>query len=609
MKKAIRLLLSALLVFLLVVGIAACGKKDPPSDGTDSGTGSSQITPGESGNTPMVITVEQLANTKIVYAERASDAIIKSAETLKDTIKRVFDVEVALSSDYLREGSDIFREYDYEILIGETAREDDDAFYASLRYEDYGYQASPSGKKILIGGNYDSNTVDAVSAFSFDVVLKKAGGEGIFYRSELIFAKNATYTVDHLTLNGTSITDYTIVYPKGSSAFEEKLAMQLSSRILRQTGYRIPYVSDKQAYSGGHEILIGKTNRADAVSLMESDPEAMHGCLAGNDRFVVAYGSDIEGNACAVSKLVSMIDVPAADKSLVVTVEGTQAVAPSESVSAMTFNVYVGDRGAIRESRVLEMITRYMPDLVGLQETDPAWIEKLNKNFSAYYTIVGEYRNGDGKGEASAIMFNKHRFELLETGTKWLSDTPDVPGSKLPGAEYIRVFTWALLKDRVTGETMLHINTHFDFASDVQIRELQIIFDFLHNGYEEYPLMLTGDMNAHYTSAVIQTMVKSGLVNSNQMVAPDTLNTAPSIDWLMLTPDCISVSSVRICNETINGGLPSDHAPVYTEFTVKVPEGGVKHDFEEPLPVFDEKYLQPKKDTEGEDYGIIHRVF
>ncbi|MCM1441505.1 MAG: hypothetical protein NC131_20205, partial [Roseburia sp.] len=342
---------------------------NPPSSDSSEGTnnGDPSDNPSDDDNKNNVeFPIEMLAQMKIVYPEHAATEVAEAADSLKGAIKTAFGCELTVSSDYIREGSSIFCELEYEILIGETNREDDDFYYTEMRYEDFGYRISESGKKILIGGKNDDATLQAISDFAYNICLLKKGGDGMFFNTGLALYQAGTYTVDTLTLNGTSIRDYTVVYPANGTAFEKQLARRLVSKISYLTGYQLEYVSDEQTYADGYEILIGKTNRTGAAALTAATPENMDGCMAGAGKFVALYGSGAQGNSTAVAALIADMEgnIPA-DRKVALTVGESKTVQPSEKISMMTFNVLVGSVSVARDERVYEMILRYLPDVVG----------------------------------------------------------------------------------------------------------------------------------------------------------------------------------------------------------------------------------------------------
>lgn len=158
---------------------------------------------------------------------------------------------------------------------------------------------------------------------------------------------------------------------------------------------------------------------------------------------------------------------------------------------------------AIRFRRLLE---EYVPDIFGTQEFTNNWDIWLNRMFKAAaeegtlptYESVGCSRDGRTTkgGEFNKIFYRADRFELVESDTFWLSDTPDKV-SHVEGSLCDRICTWALLKDRNTGRTILVANTHLDHGTDdVRAIQAEILMAHLTRMVGDYPVCLTGDFNS-----------------------------------------------------------------------------------------------------------------
>lgn len=151
--------------------------------------------------------------------------------------------------------------------------------------------------------------------------------------------------------------------------------------------------------------------------------------------------------------------------------------------------------GARRDS-FAAAIERENPDVAGLQEVLPDQREWLEARFKDY-EFTGEGRNKDRiHGESSPVMYRRSRFETVKSGTFWLSETPDVPGSKSWNAAFPRVCTYAVLRDVKSGQTFAFANTHTDHKSE-EAREkgmLQII-GRMSDFSGDSPIVFTGDHN------------------------------------------------------------------------------------------------------------------
>ena len=82
------------------------------------------------------------------------------------------------------------------------------------------------------------------------------------------------------------------------------------------------------------------------------------------------------------------------------------------------------------------------------------------------YDWYGVGRNdGADDGEFSAIFWRRGLFELEDSGTFWLSDTPDEPGSRHPDAASIRIASWVGLRRVEDDARWFVLNTHWDHVS------------------------------------------------------------------------------------------------------------------------------------------------
>ena len=94
------------------------------------------------------------------------------------------------------------------------------------------------------------------------------------------------------------------------------------------------------------------------------------------------------------------------------------------------------------------LLSEEKPDILGLQEVlwhQYAVMDSVLKEYSS----VGVGRDDGARGgEMNPVFFRKERFDLVRTITFWLSETPELPGSKGWGASLPRIVTWLELVDK-----------------------------------------------------------------------------------------------------------------------------------------------------------------
>ena len=82
-----------------------------------------------------------------------------------------------------------------------------------------------------------------------------------------------------------------------------------------------------------------------------------------------------------------------------------------------------------REPFILKRISDHDFDIIGAQEVNDQMKASLMENLAGTYSVVGEGRRADRKGEGAPIFYKTSRFELLDWGSFWLSETPEIPVS------------------------------------------------------------------------------------------------------------------------------------------------------------------------------------
>ena len=259
-----------------------------------------------------------------------------------------------------------------------------------------------------------------------------------------------------------------------------------------------------------------------------------------------------------------------------------------DSVSAplrvMTFNIRYNNPNdgehawPNRKERVGSLIRFHQADLIGMQEVLKNQIDDLESLLPGYsWTGVGR---DDGKeaGEFSPIFYRTDRFQLTDNGTFWLSETPNVIGSKSWDAAITRIANWAQFSDRNTGQTFLMLNTHFDHRGEQARREsAKLIVDHLQGLTAENPIIVTGDFNVPPSSPAYATMLShlkdSRLVSQIPAHGPEGTfagfavgSTANQnrIDYIFVDSST-SVLRQGTLTDQHNGNYPSDHLPVFAE--------------------------------------------
>jgi endonuclease/exonuclease/phosphatase family metal-dependent hydrolase len=178
------------------------------------------------------------------------------------------------------------------------------------------------------------------------------------------------------------------------------------------------------------------------------------------------------------------------------------------AIKVMTMNVrYDNSSDSInawpnRASQVCNFIIKEKPDILGMQEVLLRQYEVLDSVLTDYTSIGVGRDDGARAGEMNPVFFRKERFDMVRTITFWLSDTPEIPGSKGWGASLPRIVTWMELVDKNRHEHFFYFNTHFAHDSDsARIMSSKVLLNEVEKIAEGFPFIITGDFNMLPTSA------------------------------------------------------------------------------------------------------------
>lgn len=250
----------------------------------------------------------------------------------------------------------------------------------------------------------------------------------------------------------------------------------------------------------------------------------------------------------------------------------------------MSFNIRctnVGkDSWEDRIGIVSQTIIESEADSVGVQEATPEWMAALNETIGDTYAYVGVGRDdGDNEGEYSAIFYLKGKYNVVDSGTFWLSETPDKVSFGWDAA-CRRVCTWVVLQNKETAEKYVHINSHFDHVG-IAARKNSV--DMIVNKAKEYtdlPVVFTADMNVKQGSDNYNQFIESGVLRDTKFDTANTMDyctyhdTKPQnhkgdvIDYVMIN-EHFDAASYRVVTEGIDGRFVSDHYPIYADLIIK----------------------------------------
>lgn len=396
--------------------------------------------------------------------------------------------------------------------------------------------------------------------------------------------------VSYLEINGADISEYTFIYPKKQADAYAAAMEKFAEHIKTTFDVDLTFLASQDC-EAEKVIALGPCNEYVTSKFKNQAAELENYKVDTATASIVRIGNvvwlAVENQytlEAAIDKLIADTTPEQAGDTVKLDYAGENAVNVAsetlgEVLKVMSYNVQTGTPSVTRRTAMLKNITDFMPDVIGTQEVNYAWISIFKlKGLLNEYELIGEPRNGNkdtdtGNGnEYSAILYRKSKFNLLDSGTLWLSETPDVVGSKLESSEYTRVMTYVVLERKSDGARFVHVNSHMSWDSktdNTNLKQMKIILELvdtrIYSKYGELPTYFTGDFNVTMTSEGYKYLLSTGKVDArtvaNVSTNENTFSGGSIIDYCIVTDGDFLVDVFDV-GHGLDG---SDHYPVYVQ--------------------------------------------
>lgn len=266
-------------------------------------------------------------------------------------------------------------------------------------------------------------------------------------------------------------------------------------------------------------------------------------------------------------------------------------------IRIMSFNVLASDwdnkpQVEGRDDLLRDVVSRYAPDVIGMQEVNAEWYASLGKEFGTY-KFVNEGKNKIwGNVNYSTIAYNTETVNLI----KWGQSAFAVNYNK-----HCRNLMWAVFEMKnEPGKRFMVTSTHWDLTSDRRVHQAIEMSGLLAILGEKYnlPMFCTGDYNTRENGNEYHvftrltgfqdskfTAEKKGLVASTSHLGDGTgtaedytsgywklgpvsyrekhINTVQSIDHIFASPEAKVLYYDTVADEAAL--TASDHCPIYID--------------------------------------------
>ena len=258
----------------------------------------------------------------------------------------------------------------------------------------------------------------------------------------------------------------------------------------------------------------------------------------------------------------------------------------SQNFNVMTYNIRLdvasdGENAwPNRKDFLSSQVLFYSPDILGVQEARPNQMTDLKSALKDYNTI-GVGRDGEDKGEYSAIFYNSKKVKVENENTFWLSETSNEVSLGWDAA-YPRICTYGLFTLLESNQKIWVFNTHLDHVgAEAQLQGIQLILKKIETlNTDNFPVVVMGDFNVEPDSQLIINL-KQKMSDTKELAriafgSDGTFNgfkfeelVTRRIDYIMVSKSNIEVEKHGVLSSSINLKYPSDHFPVLVELKLK----------------------------------------
>ena len=255
--------------------------------------------------------------------------------------------------------------------------------------------------------------------------------------------------------------------------------------------------------------------------------------------------------------------------------------APGNSLrfSLMTVNVRFGlaDTGTHswnnRKNAFASLLNDWHADFIAMQEVNDFQAAYF-KSLLPDYGVIGERIPAPSFWQ-NVLIFYHRDWQCQKHQRFFLSHAPDIPSRMVESRWPRQCVMGRFNKD---GFQVTCINTHFDFAEQVQQQSARIILDRLADfSPDDNPQFLTGDFNAGPESACHRIFTEAAGRSAEpfrDVFQNDVSGTfhkftgravSDRVDWILWRQGA-RLKDKRIITDQFDGIYPSDHFPVYAAF-------------------------------------------
>lgn len=233
----------------------------------------------------------------------------------------------------------------------------------------------------------------------------------------------------------------------------------------------------------------------------------------------------------------------------------------------------------LRKENLANTLLSHLPDVIATQEGRYDQLKGF-ENLLNDFEMVDQHRSWIKERMYPTFYIRKNKFEFIASEDLWLSETPDLAGSRSFDSAFPRLMTWMKVQPKNSKTKMLFVNTHLDHIKQLtREQQVRVLCEQIERNLDpETVLLICGDFNDAPNSIVREILLRFfptlqdawKLFNQQEETSHHAFNgdyqSGTRIDWIMLD-ERIKVIDCQMDKSHKAGKYPSDHFPVVCKFS------------------------------------------
>lgn len=233
-----------------------------------------------------------------------------------------------------------------------------------------------------------------------------------------------------------------------------------------------------------------------------------------------------------------------------------------------------------RKHLIAKLIQDFSPAFFGTQEGRKPQLYDLAQQVPSFQ-LVNSHRDWIEERMYPCLFIDPQQIKVVQSHDFWLSETPEVAGSKSFNSAFPRLCTWAILEHK-SAQRILVANVHLDhMLTETRQAQAKVLCEQLKLiNKEELPLFLMGDFNEG-PEGEVRNCIRLGLSQNTpiqdgwEVLKKPELSSfhkfrgeipdGKRIDWILHTAP-YQIEDIQLDKRHQAGLYPSDHYPVLASF-------------------------------------------